>query len=177
MDFENVLKTLITFFKEKGIDHALIGGFALNAYGITRSTMDLDILTHIGHRNAIINFLESLGYETYASSNAFSQHQHPISDMGRIDFLYITGKTAETMFKEAVSRPVFAQKTIKVVKPEHLIALKLYAISCNPDRFHREMDDIGNLLELESIDIEEVKTYFVAYSSLDEFEQLRRRNQ
>ncbi|MBN1551801.1 nucleotidyl transferase AbiEii/AbiGii toxin family protein [bacterium] len=172
MNFRNILKTLNAFFKENEIDHALIGGFALNAYGITRATIDLDILARSEDRPVIIEFLESLGYETFAMSDAFSQHEHPIPEMGRIDFLYVSGETAVTMLKESVSVTVFEDEKIKVVKPEHLVALKLYAISCNPDRYHREMDDIGNLLRLENIDLEEVKSYFMEYSSMEEFERL-----
>ena len=173
MNFQVVLKTLLAFFKEHEIDHALIGGVALNVYGIVRSTLDLDFLVKSESQERIIEFLKSLGYETDAKGDAFSQHHHPLSDLGNIDFIYISGTTAEIMFKESVTHPIFDNESIKVVKPEHLIALKLYAASCNPDRYHREMDDIGNLLKLEFIDIEEVKRYFTQYSSLDELKRLR----
>ena len=172
MNFENVLKFVKDFFDKGNVDYALIGGFALGAYGISRATVDLDILIHEENGEAIVRFLESLGYETLARSEAFSNHEHPIPAMGRIDFLYVSGETAETILGEAEVRPIFGNDSIKVVKPEHLIALKLYALSVAPHRYHREMEDVRALLGLAGIDREEVEGYFVKYASLEEYEKL-----
>ena len=172
MNFENVLRFLTDFLDKEGIDHALIGGFALGAYGVSRATVDLDMITHLDNRDTIVEFLESLGYETLARSEAFSNHEHPIPDMGRIDFLYVSADTAETILEEALVHPIFSNERIKVVKPEHLIALKLFSASADPNRYHREMEDIRSLMATETIDREEVRRYFEKYSSLEELEKL-----
>lgn len=44
MDFVSVFRKLLQDFKNQGIDCALIGGFALQAAGITRTTGDIDML-------------------------------------------------------------------------------------------------------------------------------------
>ncbi len=172
MNFENVLKFLQKFFDKEGMDYALIGGLALSAYGISRTTIDVDMLTHLDNRDRIVRFLESLGYETLARSEAFSNHEHPISDMGRIDLLYVSGDTAKTVLKEAREHPIFIDQKIKVVKPEHLVALKLFSKSANPARHNQETEDIRNLLALEQIDLEEVKGYFLKFASLEEFDKV-----
>lgn len=154
------------------MDHALIGGVALSAYGIIRTTIDLDILTHYEYKQTIVKFLESLGYETLSSSTAFSSHEHPLPGMGRIDFLYVSDRTAERILKEARKKTVFEDKKIKVVKPEHLIALKLYAVKCNPDRRHKEWEDIRNLLKLSRLNLEEVQEYFQKYSTPEKKKEL-----
>jgi len=171
MNFENVLKFLKEFFDKERVDYALIGGLALSAYGISRTTTDVDILTHLDNRDRIVRFLESVGYETLTRSDAFSNHEHPMSTMGRIDFLFVSGDTAETILNEARVHPIFIDQKIKVVKPEHLVALKLFSKSANPARHNQETEDIRNLLALEQTDREEVKGYFLKFASLEEYDK------
>ena len=172
MNFENVLRFLSEYLNQEKIDHALIGGLALGAYGITRVTVDLDILTHLDHRDGIVRFLESLGYETLSKSEAFSNHLHPMPEMGRIDFVYVTGSTAETVLREARDHVIFTDQKIKVIKAEHMIAMKLFAMASDPSRTHREMEDIRNLLALDGVNREETKGYFEKYASLATYGKL-----
>ncbi len=44
MDFEKSIKKIIEGFEREKIGYALIGGFALGLYGITRTTIDLDFI-------------------------------------------------------------------------------------------------------------------------------------
>jgi hypothetical protein len=46
VDFELVLKTLISEFSRLKIRSAAIGGFALGVLGAPKQTMDLDFLVH-----------------------------------------------------------------------------------------------------------------------------------
>jgi hypothetical protein len=42
MDFGRVLETVAGFLEEKDFRYAVVGGFALAAYGLPRTTLDLD---------------------------------------------------------------------------------------------------------------------------------------
>ncbi len=42
MKFKKTFQLLIDFFERERIDYALIGAFALKAYGYTRATQDVD---------------------------------------------------------------------------------------------------------------------------------------
>jgi len=44
MKFKNVFQLMIEMFEREKIDYALIGGFALNAYGYGRATQDVEYL-------------------------------------------------------------------------------------------------------------------------------------
>ncbi len=44
MKFKNVIQLLIDSFQTHQMDHALIGGFALKAYGYMRTTQDADFI-------------------------------------------------------------------------------------------------------------------------------------
>jgi hypothetical protein len=84
--FKNVLQLLANHFKQEKIDYALIGAFALKAYGYVRATQDVDFLVRNKHQDKIIAYLESLGYKTMYRSVGYSNHVHPVSKLGRIDF-------------------------------------------------------------------------------------------
>jgi hypothetical protein len=43
VDFQFVTNTLLKAFEERDIDYAVIGGFALGFWGVTRATVDIDI--------------------------------------------------------------------------------------------------------------------------------------
>jgi len=63
-----------------------------------------------------------------------------------------------------------------VVSPEHLAALKIFAMKNNPDRSLRDMADIEYLLGLSGTDVEMVKGYFERYGQLERFYEITKRN-
>jgi hypothetical protein len=86
--------------------------------------------------------------------------------------LYINGDTADTLFARVREFPVLGHYRVRVVKPEHLVALKLYSMASNPERKALDRDDLIHLLKQEGLDREEVKGYFRKYSHLEEFNEL-----
>jgi len=44
MRFKKIFQLLINFFERERIDYALIGAFALKAYGYIRATQDVDFI-------------------------------------------------------------------------------------------------------------------------------------
>ena len=169
MKFKKTFQLLIDFFERERIDYALIGAFALKAYGYTRATQDVDFIARQKDQKKIIANLESLGFETLYSSTGYSNHVHPLSGLGRIDFVYVKGDTAESIFKEAVRILLFDNLTVPVVRPEHIVALKVFAMKNDPDRALREMADIKELLNLPEINLQEVQKYFKKYGQMERY--------
>ena len=169
MKFKKTFQLLIDFFERERIDYALIGAFALKAYGYTRATQDVDFIARQKDQKKIIANLESLGFETLYSSTGYSNHLHPLSGLGRIDFVYVKGDTAESIFKEAVRILLFDNLTVPVVRPEHIVALKVFAMKNDPDRALREMADIKELLSLPEINLQEVREYFEKYGQMERY--------
>ena len=169
MTFKKTFQVLIDFFERERIDYALIGAFALKAYGYTRATQDVDFIARQKDQKKIIANLESLGFETLYSSTGYSNHLHPLSGLGRIDFVYVKGDTAESIFKEAVRILLFDNLTVPVVRPEHIVALKVFAMKNDPDRALREMADIKELLSLPEINLQEVREYFEKYGQMERY--------
>jgi len=167
MRFKEVFQHLAEFFGKERIDYALIGAFALKAYGYVRATQDIDFIVRHEAQSRIVAYLESLGFETIYRSPGFSNHVHPLSGLGRIDFVYVKGETAERIFKESGKRMIFNDMSIPVVSPEHLVALKVFAMKNDPDRGFHEMADIKFLLGLPGVDLQTVKGFFEKYGQMD----------
>jgi hypothetical protein len=169
MNFKGVLQTLVeTFMKEK-IDYALIGAFALSAYGYVRATQDVDFIVRSKDQGRIVLFLESLGFETIYRSTGYSNHVHPLSGLGRIDFVYVKGETAEQVFQTAKELPVLGDLRLRVAGVEHIVALKVFAMKNDPERVLREMADIQCLLRQTGLDPRVVRRYFEKYDQMERY--------
>ena len=172
MKFKDILQLLTNHFEQEKIDYALIGAFALKAYGYVRATQDVDFLVRNKHQDEIIAYLESLGYETIYRSAGYSNHVNPVSKLGRIDFVYVKGQTAKDIFRETRRLLILGDLSLPVISPEHLVALKVFAMKNDPDRVFREMADIKHILSLPGIDIEAIKRYFNKYGQLERYYEL-----
>ena len=175
MNIKTIFQTLIAFFKHAQIEYALVGAFALKAYGYLRATQDVDFLVRDLHQSKIIAYLESLGYETIYRSAGYSNHVHPLANLGRIDFIYVKGETADIILSEANPLLVLDDILVPVVRVEHLIALKVFAMKNDPERSFREMADLQYLLELPGLDLEEIRGYFEKYEQMEKYDELTKR--
>ena len=167
MTIKEQFKLLTKFFEQENLDYAVIGAFALYAYGYTRATCDIDFITRIEYQKRIIEYLESLGFETLNRSEGFSNHLHPIGSM-RIDLVYIGGETANIVFKSTKKKLLLENLELPVVSHEHLIALKLFAIQNEPNRRYKELADIKEIFQLTNLDMGTVREFFKKYG-LEEY--------
>jgi len=163
------------FFQQARIDYALVGAFALKAYGYLRATEDVDFLVRGVHQSRIIAYLESLGYETIYRSTGYSNHVHPLANLGRIDFIYVEGETADIILSEARPLLVLDGISVPVVRTEYLIALKVFAMKNDPERSLREMADLQYLLKMPGLDLEEIRGYFEKYGQMEKYYELTKR--
>jgi len=174
VDFEEALEQVGSFLESQGARFALVGGLALQAYGLVRPTFDLDILTDGRVQAALVDFLESLGYETLHQSAGFSNHLHTSKDLARLDFIYVRGDTAKEIFDGAEERPLASGASALTPRPEHLIALKLHGMANDPERLYQDLGDIRYLLTLDGIDKDLVRSYFERYGRKEIWDELQR---
>lgn len=127
MNFRCVLETVGKFLTDRGYRYALAGAFAMHAYGLSRATSDLDLVVEARGQGDLIHFLESLGYETLYVSTGYSNHLHSLPALGRIDCIYVEGATSEQLFQTTTEVGVIKGIPIRVVRPEHLCAMKILA--------------------------------------------------
>lgn len=174
MDFGRVLSTMVAFFEREGFRFAAVGAFGLHAYGLSRATLDLDLATESRAQPKLIAFLESIGYETLHRSEGYSNHLHPYPDLGRIDFVYVSGDTSQILLAEGGTMLRLGGQSVPVPRPEHLAAMKIHAMKNDPSRTLQEMADIQFLLRLPNIDEEEIRTYFDRSGLLERYHEIKR---
>jgi len=174
LDFARVLSTLTGFFEQEGIRYAVIGAFGLQAYGLGRATMDVDLVAEAEAQRRVLAFLESLGYETLHVSTGYSNHVHPMPAMGRVDFVYVGGDTGRLLFGQCVRALDLGERHLPVPRPEHLAAMKVQAMKNDPRRTLQEMADIQFLLRVPGVDEEEIRGYFERAGLLERYQEIKR---
>ncbi|MBN2286749.1 MAG: nucleotidyltransferase family protein [Tissierellales bacterium] len=162
MGLQETFETVTSFLEENRINYAVIGGFALYGFGYVRATRDIDFVVRLEDQSTLVNFLLSLGFETIQCSFAFSNHVHPIGNL-QVDFMYVAGKTADQIFSSVQKRIIFRNKKFPVVSAEHLIAMKLFAASNNPDRLLKDLADVKEILNNAEVDKNTIEKLFKKY--------------
>lgn len=178
MDFIRVFQLIIENFESKKIDFALIGGFALNAVGISRSTQDVDFLINKKQISEAEKILTEHGYHLAFESEDVKSFIGIESSLGRIDFILAHRNYALAMLKRAVQKSILNNRyQVKVIIPEDLIGLKVQSSSNDPGRYHQDMSDIENIIRLyfNQLDLLLVKDYFQLFERSAELEEIRKR--
>ena len=169
-----MLGTLAGFFEREGLRYAVVGAFGLQAYGLGRATMDVDVVAEVAAQRQVLAFLESLGYELLHASVGYSNHVHPLPDMGRVDVVYVSGETGQLLFGRCVRALDLGERLLPVPRPEHLAAMKVQAMKNDPGRTLQEMADIQFLLRIPGVDEEEIRGYFEHAGLLERYHEIKR---
>ena len=175
MNFALVSKFLIEVFTREKIDFALIGGFALQAVGIARTTFDIDMLVLSKNSAKIKEIMLRYGYDLIYESKDVLNFVGKKMELGRVDFLLAHRKYALAMLERAEEKEIFEGKfKIKVIKIEDLIGLKVQSSSNDPDRLHKDMADIGLLIRTNyaKLDFNLLREYFNLFNRETELEDI-----
>lgn len=96
-------------------------------------------------------------------------------DLGRIDFLLARRKYTLDMLNRAGDQPVLDGRfTVKTVRPDDLIGLKVQSSSNDRGRYYQDMADIRSILANErgKLDMDHVREYFRMFGREKELEGL-----
>lgn len=178
MDFEKVLKLLMKDFEKENINYALVGGFAMGALGIMKTTMDLDFLVEYSDLPKIGELMKKYSYKRVYNTENVSQYVSDIKIFGELDFLHAFREISISMLKRSKEISVFEKKLkIRVLIPEDIIGLKLQALVNNPTRDNKEYADIEIIAEYyrDKLDWDLIKEYFNLFQKKNEYAKLRKR--
>lgn len=173
MNFEKVFKILITEFQKNKIDFALIGGYALYFANVSRTTIDIDFMILLKQSDVIDNIMKKYGYDLLNKTNDVANYSSQFVEFGRVDFLFAHRKYALHMLERAEYKEIFGLK-VKVIKPEDIIGLKVQSSLNDPQRFHRDMADIEELIRqnIKTLDLELVNEYFSLFGRSKELDEI-----
>lgn len=123
----------------------LIGGHAVNAYGIQRQTGDIDLLILKSQRDAWNELLVKMRYASDQFDDRFMRYRPDTIAAWPIDLMLVEDETFRKMYEDA--RPInLGSVTVKVVSPRHLLVLKLHALKVYQE--HRYAKDFNDALQL-----------------------------
>lgn len=101
------MKEFIEFLEKYGVEYVLVGGFAVNYYGYTRTTQDIDILIFPSSKNAqsVIDALDEFGFGRAGIPKEYFETEGTAVHLGvepnRIDLLtHLNGVSNEEIFKK-----------------------------------------------------------------------------
>lgn len=162
--------------RARGLAFLVIGGHAVNAYGYSRETADVDLLVRKDERAAWTVCLESLGYRLFHDGGTFLQFSSSEVAAWPLDMMLVNGDTFSRMWAEAVDQPA-PPSTIRVPCVEHLIALKLHTLKQRKiHRYLKDFQDVVGLIECCRLDprSEKIKTIFEKYGNAELYGQVLR---
>ena len=176
MQFDAVLRTFSQFFERERIRYAVIGGLALQAWGHSRFTRDIDFVVERKARDRVVSFSQSLGYETLHVSEGYSNHLHREPARGRVDFMYVDDVTAEKVFADSTIKRIVGDLSAPVPRPEHLLAMKAISMKNSPHRVLVDSPDVDFLLRLPGVNRAEVRDYFAHHGLLELFDAIEKQS-
>lgn len=151
--FSNAIHAVVAALDEAGVDVLLIGGFAVNHYGYTRATLDVDFLLAAEDVDNVKDALLAAGFTYFSLHETVAFFQRPNSPV-RVDFVKTNRETLAAMLKRA--RQVAVHGTgMHVPLLTDLLAMKLFAVAHGtPDRREKDMQDIVHLCAVNDQDME-----------------------
>ncbi len=150
----------------------MAGALGLHAYGHSRATFDLDLVTVRAAQASLVASLEALGYETLHVSEGYSNHQHPDAEWGGVDLIYVDEGTARRLFAGCSQKLRIGGREAPVPRAEHLVAMKVQAMRNDPTRLVQDLADVQELLRLPGTDREEIRRYFEKAGMVEWYERL-----
>jgi hypothetical protein len=178
LNFKTVTEKLLTSFKDHDIRYALIGGYAIGLWGVARGTVDMDFLVLHDDLDKLDGIMTSLGYELHFRSENVSHYIASHSIFGQIDFLHAFRGPTVRMLEQAVEKTIFGDLlSIRVLRPEDLIGLKIQAMANNESREPVDMSDIEELLRLhgDKVDWELIGEYCAIFDRQELFAALKKK--
>jgi len=132
IDLYDEFRKLITTLEEREIEYALCGGMAMAVYGLTRTTVDIDLLIRAETLDTVLELANRLGYAIRGKDLSFAKGAVEIrrvskidsesGDLLSLDFLLVT-PAIESMW-ESREKADWQGGRLSVVSPDGLVRLK-----------------------------------------------------
>lgn len=136
-----------------GADCLLIGGFAVNYYGYTRNTLDVDFMIVAQQLDVVRRVMAQAGFTNMVSNENVAFFSAPDSPL-RADFLRVDKDTMRKLLVNAVNVRVHGY-ALKVPALRDLVAMKIFALSHDmARRMGKDLPDIAYLSVLHRLDME-----------------------
>lgn len=147
-ELESIYQLIDRKFPEQNIRVLLVGGHAVNAYGFTRATVDVDFIIQEHQEHLVKHLMKESGYQNQSSHGNVLFCNRPDSSF-RVDFLKTDSHTMDQLWADKL--PVHSTEVSGcfMVSLEHLVAMKLSALRDHfSSRAEKDLPDIAYLAKL-----------------------------
>lgn len=139
---------------EAGVDCVMIGGHAVNHYGVSRATQDIDFMITAEDEDKVRHVMSAAGFTNTAVHETVVFFNRPGSPL-RVVLLKVTRETMDKLLANAVAVEYFGGHSVWVPQLKDLLAMKLFALaSGGSDREEKDFPDIVNLVIENRLDVE-----------------------
>lgn len=154
----------------------VIGGLAVNFYGYSRETADVDLLICRTQNTKWLKAFTDLGYTVDRDAGTFVQLAPPRQAEWPVDLMLVNEATFVPMWKDGRDVEMLGGR-MKIPSLDHLMALKLHALKyTRPHRFLKDFQDLEGLILINHLDpkSEKIRQLFMKYGTLDLHEKIVR---
>lgn len=153
MNIEKAFAIISQDFPKEGIEFLMIGGHAVNYYGFSRATIDVDFMIAAEATPSVRSIMKAAGFSNISEGENALFFNAPGSNL-RVDFLPVDAATMRQLIEHSVWID-YANYRIRVPSLADLIALKLFAIKGgSAKRGDRDIVDIVHLVIENRVDVE-----------------------
>lgn len=137
------LKLMHDLCERLKIPFVMVGGLAINAYGVSRQTGDADFMIEDAALETVSNGLIGEGFEAFRQTEVCARFRHTAGAYLDIDLLLVNRETLEKVL--ATSQPYAVHGLeLRVPSAKVLVAMKLHAIKHGG--FYRELKDMPDVV-------------------------------
>ncbi len=172
---KKALELISRLLPENDIAFLLVGGFAVNYYGYTRSTLDLDLMIAVEVQERLKKVMLQAGYTNFSQHKNVVFFQKPGTAL-RLDFLKAEADSLQKLLSR--SKPIeIAGVALRIPCLSDLLAMKLFAIEHGREfRGNKDLEDIVQLVIANRLDPDkDIKPLCQQYTSNEVYEQLCQR--
>lgn len=169
-----ILRTIQAYAEAQGLRFLVIGGHAVNCFGLARQTGDIDILVERELSDKWREILVKLDYQPGQSDTRFARFRSIHLAAWPIDLMFVESSTFQKMYAESEVFELGVSK-VRVVSARHLATLKLHALKVYQESRHlKDYNDLVGLLRAGKAVFEEgeFRDLCLRYASLELFEKV-----
>ena len=170
-----LLRTITLYIEDKDMPFLIIGGHAVNAYGLSRQTGDLDLLVRRNNSDDWDVLLKKLNYSAGQSDDNFARYSPKTITEWPVDLMFVDDETFEKMNNES-SEAEIGLTQVRVASARHLATLKIHALKTYQEhRYTKDYNDLIGLLRSGQADFsnEELKEICLRYANLELYDKIQ----
>jgi hypothetical protein len=171
-----ILRSISLYAEANKLKFVLIGGHAINSYGISRQTGDIDLIVEKDKKTEWIDFFKKIKYQKGQDDDRFLRFKPDTLLAWPIDLMLVDSQTFDKIFKDAQDTEL-GTTAVKVASPRHLVTLKIHALKYYQEhRFVKDYNDLLQLLRTKVTDLRgaDLQELCLKYANNDLYDKIKR---